>query len=161
MDTESELDTLFNDIFEIEGLHNVKELSRQLQTFFNYKAETIQLISQTNIRHNHFSDMNCTSKTFYAQKQKFESLSHEFISLLRSIKRDDTNLEQEMFCLHFDKNPTKFNKLTKISEQMSNLIHYFSERNIHNHPRFLNFIVVLVKNINFVKKCLNANLYEF
>jgi len=92
--TESELDPLFNNILEVEGFCKVKELSRQLRTFFNYKAEAIQLRFQTSVQTNHFSNNSWTYNTLYAQKQQIESLSYDFISLLKSINRDDTNLEK-------------------------------------------------------------------
>ena len=38
----SEYDDIFNDWYEIEGARKIKELSRQLRTFFNYKAEVIR-----------------------------------------------------------------------------------------------------------------------
>ncbi|MHA1104357.1 MAG: hypothetical protein ACTSPN_01415 [Promethearchaeota archaeon] len=159
--TESELDDLFSDIYEIEGVRKIKELSRQLRTFFNYKAEVIQFRFRSNVPSNHDPNKSCTNNTFYTQKQKIESLSHEFISLLKSIKRDDSTLEQEIYYLHFDKNPIRLNKLSNVTEKISSLIHSFSEGSIHDHPKFLKFIVILSKNIIFVKKCLNAEFYAF
>ena len=159
--TESELDALFNDIYEIEGVRKIKELSRQLRTFFNYKAEVIQFRFQSNVPSNYDPNKSCTNNTFYTQKQKIESLSHKFISLLKSIKRDDSTLEQEIYYLHFDKNPIRLNKLSNVTEKISSLIHSFSEGSIHDHPKFLKFIVILSKNIIFVKKCLNAEFYAF
>jgi len=41
------------------------------------------------------------------------------------------------------------------------LLHYFSEVRLHNHPRFLKFIVVLAQNIFLVKKCLITQSSEF
>lgn len=35
-DFESEYDEIFNNWYEIEGVRKIKELSRQLRTFFNY-----------------------------------------------------------------------------------------------------------------------------
>lgn len=159
--TESEIDALFNDIYEIEGVRKIKELSRQLRTFFNYKAEVIQFRFQSNVPSNHVPNKSYTSSTFYTQKQKIESLSHELISLLKNIKRDDSTLEQEIYYLHFDKNSTRLNKLSNVTEKIFRLIHYFSEGSIHNHPKFLKFIFTLAKNIIFVKKCLNAEFYTF
>ncbi|MHA1625677.1 MAG: hypothetical protein ACTSWH_11165 [Promethearchaeota archaeon] len=159
--TESELDDLFSDIYEIEGVRKIKELSRQLRTFFNYKAEVIQFRFRSNVPSNHDPNKSCSNNTFYTQKQKIESLSHEFISLLKSIKRDDSTLEQEIYYLHFDKNPIRLNKLSNVTEKISSLIHSFSEGSIHDHPKFLKFIVILSKNIIFVKKCLNAEFYAF
>ena len=37
-DFRSEYDEIFNDWYEIEGIRKIKELSRQLRTFFNYKV---------------------------------------------------------------------------------------------------------------------------
>jgi len=159
--TRSELDDLIDDILEIEGINKVKELSRQLRTFFNYKAEMIQFRFQANVLSNHFPNKDSTNSKFYIQKREIESLSQDFISLLNNIKRNDTTLEQEIYYLQFEKNSTKLNKLSTMTEKIWNLIHSFSEQGIHAHPRFLNFLVILAQNTCFVKKCLNAEFYPF
>jgi hypothetical protein len=159
--TESELDDLIDDIFEIEGVNRIKELSRQLRTFFNYNAEMIQFRFLANVPKNNFPKKDSTNSRFYSHKRELESLSQEFISLLNSIKRDDTTLEQEINYLHFDKNLTKLNKLSTITEKIWSLKHSLSEQGIHNHPKFLKFIVVLAQHVCFVKKCLNAEFYPF
>ncbi len=40
---ESEFDETIGNLYEIEGLKKIKELSRQLRTFFNYKTEVIKV----------------------------------------------------------------------------------------------------------------------
>lgn len=159
--TESELDVLFSDIYEIEGVSNIKELSRQLRTFFNYKAEVIQFRFQANVPFNHIPKNNCAKSKFYIQKQEIESLSQEFISLVNSIKRGGTTLEQELYYLHFEKNPTRLKRLSRVVEKIFTLIHELSEKNIHDHPKFLKFIMVLAQHAFFVRKCLNAKFYSF
>ena len=41
------------------------------------------------------------------------------------------------------------------------LLHYFSEENIHDHPKFLRFNVILAQHLCLVKKCLNAQFSEY
>lgn len=159
--TESEPNVLLDEIFEIEGISRIKELSRELRTFFNYKAEVIRYRFQTNVLPNHFPNNNHTINTLHSKKQEIESISHNFISLLKSIKKNDTTLEQDIYYLHFDKNTTRLNRISTITEQISNLIHSLSEQGIHNHPKFLKFIVTLAKNVCFMKKCLKTEFYMF
>lgn len=159
--TESELGGSIDDILEIEGINRVKELSRQLRTLFNYKAEVIQYRFQVTAPSNHDLKSNCAISKFYTQKREIESLSQEFISLLNNIKRDDTSLEQEIYNLHFKKNLKKLQNLSYVTEKIFTLIHVFSEDNIHDHPKFLKFIVVLTQHLCFVRKCLNVECYPF
>ena len=154
---ESEYDDIFNDWYEIEGARKIKELSRQLRTFFNYKTEVIRY----RFRPNPNLTENVINTKFYSRKQEIESLSREFIILLKSFKKNGQPLEQGVHSLFFDKNKTILNNLTEITEKLSMLLHYFSEESLHNHPRFLKFSVKLSQNICLVKKCLNARFSEF
>jgi len=45
----TEYDEIFNDWYEIEGARKIKELSRQLRTFFNYKTEVIRYRFRSNL----------------------------------------------------------------------------------------------------------------
>ncbi|GAJ14404.1 unnamed protein product, partial [marine sediment metagenome] len=103
-------------------------------------------------------DINTIS---YTQKQEIESLTREFMSLLRKIKKNGLSLEQGIQSLFFDNCKSPLNKLSEITKKLSMLLHYFSEVSLHNHPTFLKFIVVLAQNIFLVKKCLNAQFSEF
>ena len=156
-DFRSEYDGIFNDWYEIEGVRKIKELSRQLRTYFNYKTEVIRY----RFRSNSISLENETITKFFTQKQKIESLSNEFITLLKCIKKYGQTLEQGIRSLFFGDNKTLLNKLLEITEKVSILIHFFSEKSIHDYPRFLKFIVVLEKNICLVKKCLLVQFSEF
>ena len=154
---ESEADEIFNDWYEINGVLKIRELSRQLRTFFNYKAEVIRY----RFRSNPLLSKNCTNTKFYTRKQKIESKSHEFISLLKIIKKNGQTLEQGIRSLYTNNNKTRIKELSVITEMLSILIHSFSEESIHNHPRFIKFIVKLAQNVYLVKKGLYAQFSEF
>jgi hypothetical protein len=156
-DFRSEYDNLFNDLYDIGGVRKIKELSRQLRTFFNYKTEVIRY----RFRSNSISLENETTTKFLTQKQNVESLSHEFITLLKKVKKHGQTLEEGIRSLYYENNKSQINKLSALTEKLSILIHIFSEESIYDHPRFLKFIVVLVKNICLVKKCLHAQFSEF
>ncbi|MHA1457712.1 MAG: hypothetical protein ACTSR5_17360, partial [Promethearchaeota archaeon] len=83
-DIESEYDDIFNDWYEIEGTRKIKELSRQLRTFFNYKTEVIRyrFRSTPNLAEND------TNTKYYSRKQEIESLTREFIILLKKLKKN-------------------------------------------------------------------------
>ena len=153
----SDYDDIFNDWYEIDGARKIIELSRQLRTFFNYKAEVIRYRFRPSPSLAE-KDINTTS---YTQKQEIESLTREFMTLLRKIKKNGLSLEQGIQALFFDNCKTPLNKLSEITEKLSMLLHYFSEVSLHDHPRFLKFIVVLAQTIFLVKKCLNAQFSEF
>ena len=152
-----EYDEIFNNSYEIEGVRKIKELSRQLRTFFNYKTEVIRyrFRSSPNLAENY------TNPKFFDQKQKIESLTHDFITMLKKLKNNTQTLEEGIQSLFFDNDKTQLKRLLAITETLSILIHSLSEESIQNHPRFLKFIVVLAKNICLVKKSLNAQSSEF
>jgi len=154
---ELEYEEIFSDWYEIEGARKIKELSRQLRTFFNYKAEVIRYRFQTSPI---FTEKDANT-LYYTQKQEIESFTREFTILLRKIKKNGLSLEQGIQSLFNDNCKTSLYKLSEISEKLSMLLHYFSEVSLHNHPRFLKFIVVLAQNMFLVKKCLNAQFSEF
>ena len=156
-DFRSEYDDFFNDIYEIEGVRKIKELSRQLRTFFRYKTEVIRYRFRSIPN---FAEKDANTK-YYSQKQEIESLTREFISLLKKFKKNGQTLEQGIQALFFDNNKTPLNKLSEITEKLSTLLHYFSEESLHVHPKFLKFNVTLAQHLCVVKKYLNARFYEF
>ena len=153
----SKYEEIFNDWYEIEGVKKIKELSRQLRTFFNYKKEVIRYRYRSNP---HLAE-NYINTKFFSQKQEIETLTHEFITMLKKLKNSTQTLEEGIRSLFFNNSKEPLNKLSELTEKLSILIHYFSEESIHAHPKFLKFIVILVKNICLVKKCLYAQFSEF
>lgn len=156
-DIRADYDDIFNDWYEINGVRKIKELSRQLRTFFNYKTEVIRyrFRSTPNLAEND------TNTKFYNRKQEIELLTREFISLLKKLKKNGQTLEQAIQVLLFDKNKAPITTLSVITEKLSTLLHYFSEASIHTHPRFLKFNATLAQHLCLVKKCLNSQFSEF
>ena len=154
---ESEYEEIFNDWYEIEGTRKIKELSRQLRTFFNYKTEVIRYRFRSNL----FPAKNCTNTKFFSQKQKIESITYEYITMLKKLKKNTQALEQGIRSLFFSNNKIQLKNLLVITEKLFMLLHYFSEESLHYHPKFLKFNVMLAKNICLVKKCLYAKSSEF
>ncbi|MHA1457678.1 MAG: hypothetical protein ACTSR5_17190, partial [Promethearchaeota archaeon] len=80
---------------------------------------------------------NDTNTKYYSRKQEIESLTREFIILLKKLKKNGQTLEQGIQSLFFDNNKTPLNKISEITEKLSTLLHYFSEESLHTHPKFL------------------------
>lgn len=154
---ESDYEEIFNDWYEIEGVRKIKELSRQLRTFFNYKTEVIRYRFRSSAN----PAEGFTINKFLYRKQKIESLSEEFINILKMIKKEKQTIEQGISSLLFETNKKRFRELKEVTENLSILIHYFSEEDIYNYPRFLKFILVLAKNTCLVKMCLYTQFREF
>ena len=154
---ESEFDETICNWYEIEGLKKIKELSRQLRTFFNYKTEVIKVRfrSNANITNNY------VNTNFYDHKQEVESLSYDFITILKGLKRSTETIEEGIQNLFFENNKTQLINLLELIEKLFKLIHIFAEEEMCSHPRFLKFIVILTKNVCMTKKCLNAQFKEF
>ncbi len=154
---ESEYDDIFYDWYEIEGVRKIKELSRQLRTFFNYKTEVIRY----RFRSSPIIVENYTNTKFFSQKQKIESITYEYITMLKKLKKNAQTLEQGIRSLFFGNNKIQLKNLSEITEKLFMLLHYFSEESLHDHPKFLKFNVILAKKICLVKKCLYAQYSEF
>jgi len=90
-----------------------------------------------------------------------ESLTREFIILLKKFKKNGQTLEQGIQSLFFANNKTPLNKLSGITEKLSTLLHYFSEESLHTRPKFLKFNVMLAQSICLVKKCVFAQFTQF
>jgi len=154
---EPEFEEIFNDWYEIEGVKKIKELSRQLRTFFNYKTEVIRY----RFRSKPFPAKNCANTKFFSQKQKIESFTYEYVSILKKLKTNAQTLEQGIRSLFFENNKIQLKNLLEITEKLFVLLHYFSEESLHDHPKFLKFNITLAKNICLVKKCLYTQFNEF
>ncbi len=154
---ESDYDDIINNWYEIEGVRKIEELSRQLRTFFNFKAKVIRYRFRSNLS----LIENDINTKFFTQKQKIETTSHKFITSLKKIKKNGQTLEQGIQSLYFQNYESQLKEISVISEKLSILLHYFSEERIYNHPKFLKFITILAQNICLVKKYLNAQFSEF
>jgi hypothetical protein len=150
-------DEIYNEWYEIEGARKIKELSRQLRTFSNYKTEVI--------RYRFRSSLNLAEKDkntkYYRRKQEIKSSTRDFIILLKQLKKNEETIEQGIQSLFFDNNITPLNKLSEITEKLFILLHYFSEESLHTHPKFLKSGVTLAQHLCLVKKCLNARFSDF
>ena len=113
---------IFNDWYEIEGVRKIKELSRQLRTFFNYKTEIIRYRYRPTPN---FTE-NYANPKFLSQKQEIESLTHDFITGLKKLKTNTQTLEQGIRSLFFDNDKTRINKLSEITKKLNILLHYIS-----------------------------------
>jgi hypothetical protein len=109
-----EYEEIFNDWYEIEGARKIKELSRQLRTFFNYKTEVLRyrFRSSPNLTENY------TNPKFISQKLEIESLTHEFILKLKNLKKNTQTLEQGIRSLFYSNCKTPLNVLLEITENL-------------------------------------------
>ena len=153
----SEFDYILNGWYEIEGVRKIKKLSTQLRTFFNYKAEVIRYRFRPSLS----LAENDTNNTFFSRKQEIESLTCEFIKLLKKFRKNGQTLEQRIRSLIFNNKIEHSIELSEITEKLSLLLHYFSEESLHDQPKFLKFIVILAQHLCLAKKCLNAQFSEF
>ena len=154
---ESDLEDIFLEWYEIEGVRKITELSRQVRTLLNYKTETIKY----RFRFNENTSINQTNTKILTAKQKFEPLALKFIILLRNIKETAGTLEEGIQSLYFHTEKSRLKQLEEITDQIFVRIHYFSEENLHNHPLFLKILVKLTQEACLVKKSINAQFSKF
>lgn len=88
-------------------------------------------------------------------------LAHEFLSLLKDLRKPTQTFEEGIRSLFFYNDINYYKKLSVITENLSIKLHYFSEKNLHNHPKLLKFIIKLAEYICIVKKYLYSQFTEF
>ena len=153
-----DLDEIFDQMIEVidrENESKISELSRQLRTFFNFKAGVIRIRFQSASN----ATKNSRKTVFYTRKQEFESLSQDFIKELRESSIDGQTLEEGIEALYLMDDKSR--KLLLLSEKVFTQIHQFSEEDVYDHPKFLKFMVKLVRYASMVKKCLNMQFTKF
>ena len=162
--TEFESEDIPYSLYEIYGVSKIKELSRQLRTFLNYKAATIQyrfcpksLIS-----------LDRVDKMFKETKKSFETAAFKFIKLLLKIKGTGGSYEAELkrltlrFFLTDDKIPHNLlADLREVTQKLIINIHALSEQEIHLDPKLLKIIVNLARDTCIVSKIINEWSSEF
>lgn len=151
------IDEIINDWYKVEGITKIKELSRQLRTFFNFQAEVIKYRFHSNSK----PTENYKDKIFSSRKKETISLTPKFIGMIKRLNTNSQTLEEGIQSLLFNKKIVLYKKLSQITEKLFLLLHYFSEVNLHNHPKYLKFIVTLAQHLCFVTKCLNVQFSEF
>ncbi len=160
----TEYDEIFNDWYEIEGARKIKELSRQLRTFFNYKTEVIRYRFRSNL----ISLDNKSTTKFLTRKQKVESLSHEFITLLKKIKKQGHSLEEGIQSLYYENNKTGKPTFTKDSAiivpapVLTKICLNAPPAPVINIiiPAGAIDLVVISNNCSLVKPCFIPNMYQ-
>jgi len=151
-------------LYEIYGVNKIKELSRQLRTFLNYKAATIQYKFCP-------KDLTCPDredKKFKETKKSFETVAFKFIKLLLKIKGTGVSYEAELkrltvrFFLTEDKICQKpLADLRDITQKLIINIHALSEQEIYLDPKLLKIIVNLAQDTCIVYKIINEWASEF
>jgi len=142
--------------YETYGLNKIKELSRQLQTFLNYKAATIQYRFRP-------KKTPCFDRVDIRYKEievNFKHLASKFIKLLSQIRGNGISYEVELkrimnnFNLD-DKRKEFLRDLKCLTNDLFTSIHILSEQEIHLHPKLMKFIVNLTREACTVCKILN------
>jgi len=154
---DDELDESFIEWYEVEAVNTIKELSRQLRTFMNYKAEVIRY----RFRSSSSPIQNRDVSAFCTQKQELYSIASKFLQLLKEIKKNVQSLEVGIQNLVMGLNNALLKQLITITQSLFILIHKFSEENISDYPKLLHFIVKLAREACIVKMSLNLSLGEY
>jgi len=152
------------ELYEINHISKINELSRQLQTFLNYKYATIQY----RFRSKNFTPPN--DKKYKETKSKYYTLASKFIKLLLKIRGRGVSYEVEIkkmlnqVILKEDKLCLKLlMDLKDVTQNLFTTIHILSEQEIHLHPKFLRFIANLIQDMLTVFKVFNnwaSGFYE-
>lgn len=154
---EEGLDELFYKWHEVEGVNTIKELSRQLRMFLNYKAEVVKYRYQSSLTPPVHRDV----AAFNRNKQDLYSVASRFIHELKKVKDKAQSLEQGIQHHAMRLDSTSLIQLIEITRNIFVIIHSFSEKELHEHPDLLRFVVKLARETSVVKKCLDIPLSEF
>lgn len=158
-----EFDDNFLGWYENEGLIQITEHSRQIRTLLKYKCATIRYFYRQNTE----ISINVQKSNFFETKNNFELLALQFIKLIKKVKVMTGTLEEGIKIIQSnvvgrDKNAKAYLiELNNIVEKLYVKIHYFSEQDIHNFPRFLLILIRVAYEVCMVQKCLKRHFSEF
>ncbi len=151
-------------LYEIHGVNKIKELSRQLRTFLNYKTAMIQY----RFRPKTATYPDRVDEKYKETERSLKQLASKFIKLLANIRGNgfsyEIELERLVFNLAYDKiRKSLLTELKDVTQKLFTTIHALSEQEIHLHPKFLKFIANLTQEACTVFKILNnwaSGFYE-
>jgi hypothetical protein len=145
-------------LYEIHGLNKIRELSRQLRTFINYKTATIQyrFCPKT------ITCLGGLDKKCNETKKNLKQNASKFVKLLIKIRGNRISYETELIRLvervKFTEDKFSRDLLTDLRDLTQKLfinVHKLSEQEIHLHPKFLKFVVNLTQEACTVFKIFN------
>ena len=151
-------------LYEIHGVNKIRELSRQLRTFLNYKTAMIQY----RFRPKTATYPDRVDEKYKETERSLKQLASKFIKLLANIRGNgfsyEIELERLVFNLAYDKiRKSLLTELKYVTQKLFTTIHALSEQEIHLHPKFLKFIANLTQEACTVFKILNnwaSGFYE-
>ena len=151
-------------LYEIHGVNKIRELSRQLRTFLNYKTAMIQY----RFRPKTATYPDRVDEKYKETERSLKQLASKFIKLLANIRGNgfsyEIELERLVFNLAYDKiRKSLLTELKYVTQKLFTTIHALSEQEIHLHPKFLKFIANLTQEACTVFKILNnwaSRFYE-
>jgi len=151
-------------LYEIHGVNKIRELSRQLRTFLNYKTAMIQY----RFRPKTATYPDRVEEKYKETERSLKQLALKFIKLLANIRGNsfsyEIELERLVFNLAYDKiRKSLLTELKDVTQKLFTTIHALSEQEIHLHPKFLKFIANLTQEACTVFKILNnwaSRFYE-
>ena len=151
-------------LYEIHGVNKIRELSRQLRTFLNYKTAMIQY----RFRPKSATYPDRVDEKYKETERSLKQLASKFIKLLTNIRGNgfsyEIELERLVFSLASDKiRKSLLTELKDVTQKLFTTIHALSEQEIHLHPKFLKFIANLTQEACTVFKILNnwaSGFYE-
>ncbi len=153
---EDELDDMPNKIYEVYGVNKIKELSRQLQTFLNYKTATIQywFTPKNNLRPNRMI------KQLKEAKNTLEDQVSKFLRLLSKFKGESYEPKLKMLVKNLnltnDRQAIRLKTdLNSITQELFTSIHILSEQDLHLYPELLKFISKLTQELCNVSSIIN------
>ncbi len=163
---EYESDDIPYSLYEIYGVSKIKELSRQLRTFLNYKITIIQY----RFRPKNITFPDGEDKKYKEIKKSFKTLASKFINLLLKIRGCGVPYEIEVKKLldrviHMEDkmSGSLLADLKEITQKLFIKIHALSEHEMHLHPKLLKFIIKLTQEACSVIKSINnwaSDFYE-
>ncbi len=144
-------------LYKLHGVNKIRELSRQLRTFLNYKTATIQYRFRPKV----ITYPDRLGIKYNQTKENLKHLASKFIKLLSTIRGNGVSYEDELKRLIISLSEDKIRKslltnLKDVTQKLFTTVHALSEQEIQLHPKFLKFIANLSQEACKVLKILNG-----
>lgn len=152
-------DDTFLSWYNAKCVQTISELSRQVRTLLNYRAAFIyHSLYPKSLNHTNLPD-----KKFQDNKLRFESIALEYLKLLNNLKKRNVIGDEFQSLLKFrnQNNSSLLKRLAYLTNQIFDLIHYFSEDNEYLTNSFFKMILKIAQEVCKIQMYIKFHQIEF
>lgn len=157
-------DGYFYEWYLLCGSGRIKELSRQLRTFFNYKEHIIRIRFSKDSQKQHIHP----KESIESLKDSFYSYSSSIVELLKKLEYDGESISEKLSILlekvRNSKNKYEikiFKEIKELSSKSWRIIHVFSEKEIYHQIDLIRMVIKVAQILSSIEIVFSSELSKF